>query len=381
MSLPSLEHFNFREYEHFYEPAEDTYLLIDALQADAGILRHQVRPLLCLEIGPGSGVVTAALCALLSEGGGGSGEGGEGGEGEAPRPQPLYMAAEINPRAAEACLRTAKANKVEPFEVVCCDLAACMRGRLKGLVDVLLFNPPYVPTPPEEVGSKDIAAAWAGGLRGREVIDRFLPAVKELLSPRGCFYMVAVEDNDPAQIVQAMRDQGVQAEAYSSYALAPCLSTRHRFVRMPVFMGRGASTSRWSIGWRHEFSVNTAICNRCFMEWYHSPRRPLEDEGVFRGTVSYLATATAEEGLVARLQADVEKGEKRGAVGSIVANMQQCIDDGNYKIQEPKTRLADEIKLKHEQDTSDDSAVRRAAKILRAYVEKYGMQSSEAVEA
>ena len=57
--------------------------------------------------------MTAALCALLSEGGGGSGEGGEGGEGEAPRPQPLYMAAEINPRAAEACLRTAKANKVD----------------------------------------------------------------------------------------------------------------------------------------------------------------------------------------------------------------------------------------------------------------------------
>lgn len=52
------------------------------------------------------------------------------------------------------------------------------------------------------------------------------------------------------------------------------------------------------------------------MEWYHSPRRPLEDEGVFRGTVSYLATASAEEGLVARLQADVEKGEKRGAVGA-----------------------------------------------------------------
>lgn len=51
MSLPSLEHFNFREYEHFYEPAEDTYLLIDALQADAGFLRDRVRPLLCLEIG------------------------------------------------------------------------------------------------------------------------------------------------------------------------------------------------------------------------------------------------------------------------------------------------------------------------------------------
>lgn len=51
MSLPSLEHFNFREYDSFYEPAEDTYLLVDALQADKDFLRGTVRPQLCLEIG------------------------------------------------------------------------------------------------------------------------------------------------------------------------------------------------------------------------------------------------------------------------------------------------------------------------------------------
>lgn len=51
MALPSLDHFNFREYDEFYEPAEDTYLLIDALQADAHFLRSHVQPRLCLEIG------------------------------------------------------------------------------------------------------------------------------------------------------------------------------------------------------------------------------------------------------------------------------------------------------------------------------------------
>eukprot|EP00752_Nemacystus_decipiens_P012984 g11488.t1 len=205
MSLPSLDHFNFREYEHFYEPAEDTYLLIDALQADADFLRDSVRPSLCLEIGPGSGLVTAALCALLRE--------GKREQDLLSKPlRPIFMAAEINPRAAGACLLTAKANKVEPFEVVCCDLALCMRDRLRRQVDILVFNPPYVPTPPEEVGSKDIAAAWAGGERGRQVVDRFLPDVKELLSPNGCFFMVAVEDNDPTEIISIMQSYGVHAE-------------------------------------------------------------------------------------------------------------------------------------------------------------------------
>ncbi len=48
-----------------------------------------------------------------------------------------------------------------------------------------VFNPPYVPTPDEEVLRTGIAQAWAGGNRGRVVIDRFLPMVR---CPKVRFY-------------------------------------------------------------------------------------------------------------------------------------------------------------------------------------------------
>ena len=45
-----------------------------------------------------------------------------------------------------------------------------------------IFNPPYVPTPDEEVKLPGIARAWAGGMRGRVVIDRILPQVQSKLA-------------------------------------------------------------------------------------------------------------------------------------------------------------------------------------------------------
>ena len=45
------------------------------------------------------------------------------------------------------------------------------------LCSAQLFNPPYVPTPDEEMQRADIARAWAGGNRGRITIDRFLSQV------------------------------------------------------------------------------------------------------------------------------------------------------------------------------------------------------------
>uniref|UniRef100_A0A8C3T285 Methyltransferase HEMK2 n=1 Tax=Chelydra serpentina TaxID=8475 RepID=A0A8C3T285_CHESE len=166
-------HGPFRE---VYEPAEDTYLLLDALERDAAQLRDAGVEI-SLEVGSGSGVVSTFLASIVG-------------------PIALYICTDINPIAAFCTLETAVLNKVHIHPVIT-DLVTGLLPRLNGKVDLLLFNPPYVVTPSEEVESRGIEAAWAGGKNGREVMDRFFPLVPDLLSTGGLFYLVTIKENNP----------------------------------------------------------------------------------------------------------------------------------------------------------------------------------------
>ncbi|GAB9469726.1 hypothetical protein Gpo141_00006995 [Globisporangium polare] len=175
-----------------YEPAEDTFVLLDALQDELPCITA-LEPAICLEIGCGSGAVFVYLANALRQLDG---------------TRAMFFATDINPLAASVAQHTATINDVPAFDLVRTDLVSCYEQRLQGKVDVLLFNPPYVPTPSDEVGSTGIEAAWAGGLHGREVIDRLLPKLKDLLSPRGVFYMVVVVENKPKQIAAILAKDG-----------------------------------------------------------------------------------------------------------------------------------------------------------------------------
>ena len=96
------------------------------------------------------------------------------------------------------------------------------RRRKKKPIDVLLFNPPYVVTPSEEIYDPSLSsdgttaskppppinAAWAGGVRGREVVDRILYDVKSWLRPNGgTFLVVAYAQNDVEEMMSILRRQ------------------------------------------------------------------------------------------------------------------------------------------------------------------------------
>ncbi|XP_054777908.1 uncharacterized protein LOC129285938 isoform X3 [Prosopis cineraria] len=118
-----------------------------------------------------------------------------------------YIATDINPQAVRVTRETLDAHGVDA-ELIITDIASGLEKRLAGLVDVIVVNPPYVPTPEDEVGVGGIAASWAGGENGRSVIDKILPVADDLLSEKGWLYMVTLTANNPSEICLHMREKG-----------------------------------------------------------------------------------------------------------------------------------------------------------------------------
>eukprot|EP00297_Palpitomonas_bilix_P025089 CAMPEP_0113899362 /NCGR_PEP_ID=MMETSP0780_2-20120614/19978_1 /TAXON_ID=652834 /ORGANISM="Palpitomonas bilix" /LENGTH=203 /DNA_ID=CAMNT_0000891499 /DNA_START=222 /DNA_END=830 /DNA_ORIENTATION=+ /assembly_acc=CAM_ASM_000599 len=181
--------------EYVYEPSEDTYLLMDALDKDRERLGECKRGI-TMEIGSGSGVVSKHLIDLL------------------PHPV-LHFATDLNPSAAKAtrALADKQANIVE---VVQCDLCLPLCRQLEHAVDVLLFNPPYVVTDTDEVEQDVAARSWAGGVEGMEVTTRALNLLPSLLSKEGLAYFVVLEENDPRGIAKVLGPKGIKTTAMLS---------------------------------------------------------------------------------------------------------------------------------------------------------------------
>jgi len=193
LPTPDYSHFKCEDYENFYEPAEDTFLFLDALEKEITYL-NSIQPLFAVEIGSGSGLVINFLAKnLLNK-------------------NTVFIATDLNSNACLATLKTSLQNKNDLINPVNCDLVKPFESRLKNSIDILMFNPPYVVTESCELGHNDLRAAWAGGKDGREVMDRLFPLVDDLLSPNGVFYLVCIKPNQIEKIEETFKSYNFRME-------------------------------------------------------------------------------------------------------------------------------------------------------------------------
>ncbi|MFD1569129.1 HemK2/MTQ2 family protein methyltransferase [Halorubrum laminariae] len=129
-----------------YQPAEDSGLLAEAAIAEAG---GRV-----LEVGTGSGWVAAQIADERGL---------------------EVVGSDLNPHAA----RQAGERSVE---AVVADLLSPFRA---DAFDTICFNPPYLPTDPDNEWDDWMEHALSGGETGRELIEPFLADVGRVLAPAG----------------------------------------------------------------------------------------------------------------------------------------------------------------------------------------------------
>lgn len=193
LSTPDYSHLTSKDYEQIYEPSEDTFLFLDALEKDIKYL-NDLNPQIVFEIGPGSGLVINFLANHLKDAN-----------------KTAFFASDINKNACLATLKTSSKNN-NYINIVNCDLLEPLIDRLKNKIDILLFNPPYVITETEELGSKNLQAAWAGGIDGRQVMGRVFIQLNKILSKNGVFYLVALKQNKIEEIDKLLCNLGFKMQ-------------------------------------------------------------------------------------------------------------------------------------------------------------------------
>ncbi|OAP58438.1 hypothetical protein AYL99_07528 [Fonsecaea erecta] len=331
LPTPSTSHVS---YDLIYEPAEDSYLFLDTLSSASETAWLRLRfcsssppcssssssaqpepepepeqpttssssrtrtrttaqannkspPPLLVEVGPGSGVVVAFLAA------------------HAPaifgRPV-LGLSVDVNPYACRATRTTVEKALGETQAAAAAEMTtttltttttideknpwsrsrsrsiylASLNGDLvtplrSGEVDVLVFNPPYVPTesvpappapPPPRTTTTPPAASptfadqshllalsYAGGRDGMDVTRRLLRQVPAVLSPRGVAYVLFCRGNRPDEVKRWIRSWGSGSESESESEANDGDGDHHHHHQQGRWRAETVGTSGKTAGW------------------------------------------------------------------------------------------------------------------------------------
>lgn len=159
-----------------YRPAEDSHLLAEV--ASEGVTADEI----VLEVGTGSGYVSEYVTDETGA---------------------RVVGADVNPHACERA-------RERGVEAVRADLVSSFSD---GVFDAVLFNPPYLPTEPDEERDDWMERALSGGESGREVIDPFLDTVGRVLASDGRVYLLVSSLSGVEEVVARASENGFSAVA------------------------------------------------------------------------------------------------------------------------------------------------------------------------
>ncbi|MFQ6073993.1 MAG: HemK2/MTQ2 family protein methyltransferase [Candidatus Bathyarchaeia archaeon] len=166
-----------------YEPAEDTFLLAENLSVDETDV--------VLDVGTGCGIL-GILAAKKAR---------------------KVVATDVNPHAVRCTWLNAKLNKVEDkMDILLGDLFQPTKQNEH--FSLILFNAPYLPSNPDEEKTW-IERAWAGGPKGRMLIDRFISEAPQHLSENGRILLVQSSLSNVNETLRKFREAGLRARIFA----------------------------------------------------------------------------------------------------------------------------------------------------------------------
>lgn len=180
----------FEIFPQVYEPCDDSFLLAENMLVEKGRV---------LDVGTGCSILGALASRTASE----------------------VVASDINPHALKCARHTAGLNEIKNMRILKSDLFE----RVEGKFDLILFNPPYLPTEPSEP-KDNLAKSWDGGNDGRLLIERFIAEVYNFLNRGGKVQLVQSSLSNPEATLRGFEDVGMWAEI--------CATSRHFFEELCV---------------------------------------------------------------------------------------------------------------------------------------------------
>ena len=185
---------NFKEYSldipsRVYIPSEDTDLLLNVLEEE--IIKRNKTFKKAIEIGTGNAFLSLEIYDNVNQ---------------------LYST-DINPIVIDYLLNVKDKYNLDKQKIVYSNLFDSIDEEEK--FDLLIFNPPYVPTEDLEKEDDSINGydlAVNGGVEGREIIDKFISQLPNHLEKEGICYLLVSSLNNPIEIIENLKKQNLKTE-------------------------------------------------------------------------------------------------------------------------------------------------------------------------